>query len=133
MPRLPPATRLTAEPRPIPAIEVAPVGTQDRSLQEATIMHDQTPLFLPTERNVSLPPLAPLEAGSLLLDRDQAKLLRRAGAPKGLAVGLTRTVGSTVARADPTARSVAAAARASTCRSRREVRCMRILRGFGVP
>lgn len=57
------------------AIEVAPASTGDPTLQEATVMHDQRPLFLPTERNVTLPKLPLREAGGLLLDRDEQRLL----------------------------------------------------------
>lgn len=67
-------THGTAEKVPSAAVEVAPLGGSDRTLEEATVMHDQTPLFLPTERNVALKPLAPIEAGGSLLARDLDKL-----------------------------------------------------------
>lgn len=74
IPQVPPAAPAWAKPAPAPAVEVAPVGGRDRTLAEATVMHDQTPLFLPTDRNVALAPLPPLEAGGTLLNREQEKL-----------------------------------------------------------
>lgn len=58
----------------MPGVEVAPIGGADRTLREATVMHDQTPLFLPTERNVALKPLPLLEAGGSFLEYDAEKL-----------------------------------------------------------
>lgn len=70
--RLPPA----ALPVPTAAapVEIARVTPADAALIEATLMRDLTPLFLPTPRNATVPPLRPREPGKAFLNQEAIRL-----------------------------------------------------------
>lgn len=57
-----------------PPLELTKTGATNVILKEEMVMNDQTPLFLPTEWNVALPPLRRPEAGQSVLDQDALKM-----------------------------------------------------------
>lgn len=57
-----------------PPLELTKTGATNMVLKEEMVMNDQTPLFLPTEWNVPLPPLRRPEAGQSVLDQDVLKM-----------------------------------------------------------
>ncbi|MBI4622704.1 MAG: hypothetical protein HY736_05700 [Verrucomicrobia bacterium] len=62
----------TAPPRPVVRL-MRPDGT-NAALDEETVMHDTTPLFLPTGRNATVKDLPRREPGKTFLDKETLKL-----------------------------------------------------------
>lgn len=57
-----------------PPLELTKTGSTSMVLKEEMVMNDQTPLFLPTEWNVTLPSLRRPEVGQSVLDQDALKM-----------------------------------------------------------
>jgi hypothetical protein len=71
-----PLRELPAAAQPVkPSVVLAKAGGVDQALAEEAVLHDQRPLFLPTERNASLRPLRRPEAGRTVLDQDASHLV----------------------------------------------------------
>jgi hypothetical protein len=75
VPRLPPpaVSSPVAAPRPKPAIEVVQPGGRDRTLNDEALLRDQTPLFLPTERNLPVRTVRRPEAGRSVLEQEDKR------------------------------------------------------------
>jgi hypothetical protein len=56
-----------------PTVELVKPAAVDQALIDETVMHDQRPLFLPTERNVRMRRPEPPEAGRSLLSQDASR------------------------------------------------------------
>jgi hypothetical protein len=74
-PPAPLATGSTPSRATRPAVELAKAGAVGQALTEEAVLHDQRPLFLPTERNVALRPPRRPEAGRTVLDQDASHLV----------------------------------------------------------
>ncbi|HVS51441.1 MAG TPA: hypothetical protein VHD62_03730 [Opitutaceae bacterium] len=73
VPHAPPVVPLPRAETLPPRIELAQRTAENVALSEQTAMHDQRPLFLPTERNTRIAPPTRPEAGKSVLEQDVLK------------------------------------------------------------
>lgn len=58
----------------LPAVELTKGGGNDLATSEELIMNDQTPLFLPTDRNVAVPRVRRPDVGQSVIDQDAVRV-----------------------------------------------------------